>query len=70
MVPGVVVFIEEGLHVPVTPLGDVVAKAGAVVPWQIAAIGAKLGVTLELTATIAEPFTVPVQLASVTEVSV
>src|SRR5450759_2977164 len=50
--PLVVLFIVAGLHVPVTPLGDVVASVGAVDPAQKAGMAAKLGTTLGVTVTL------------------
>ena len=47
--PLVVLFITAGDQVPVTPLGDVVASVGAVVPAQKAGIAAKLGTVLGVT---------------------
>jgi uncharacterized membrane protein YoaT (DUF817 family) len=50
--PLVVLFIVAGLHVPVTPLGDVVASVGAVDPAQKAGMAAKSGTTLGVTVTL------------------
>ena len=47
--PLAVLLTAEGDHVPLIPLVEVVAKAGAVPPLQIAASGVKLGVILGLT---------------------
>jgi hypothetical protein len=53
-VPELVLLTVEGLHVPVIPLLDVVGKAGAIPPEQIAAPAAilKVGVRLGFTVTV------------------
>jgi hypothetical protein len=51
-VPDTVLLIVVGLHVPVTPLVDVVGNNGADVPLQNGAIAAKVGVVLAKTATL------------------
>ena len=48
-------LIVAGLHVPVMPLVDVVGNAGAVLFWQIGAIGVNAGVTCGFTKTVSEP---------------
>ncbi len=45
-------LIVAGLHVPVTPLGDVVFNGGAVPPSQMAGIAAKSGVVLAVMVTL------------------
>ena len=50
-VPLDVLLTTAGDQVPVMPLSDVVGNIGATVPEQIAAIGAKLGVTFGVTVT-------------------
>jgi hypothetical protein len=40
----VVLFIEEGLHVPVIPFGEVVLRVGGVVPLHSVRVVAKSGV--------------------------
>jgi hypothetical protein len=45
LVPTVAVFIVAGLHVPVTPLVEVVGKAGAVEFWHKGPTEVKVGVT-------------------------
>ena len=51
-VPGVVVFIVDGFHVPLTPLFDVPGKVGATVFWQILAIAVKAGTICGSTVTL------------------
>ena len=48
-VPGTVVLIVAGFHVPVTPLVDVVGNAGAVLFWQRGPICVNVGAATELT---------------------
>ena len=50
--PLVVLFIVPGLHVPVTPFGEVVPKVGAIEPAQNAGIVAKLGATFGVIVTL------------------
>lgn len=50
-VPPTVLLIVAGDHVPVTPFGDVVAKAGAVAPEHNANVDAKFGTTTGFTTT-------------------
>ena len=45
VVPAVAVLIVAGLHVPVTPLLDVVGNTGAVLFWQSGPIAVNVGVT-------------------------
>ena len=51
VVPTVEVFIVDGLHVPRTPLLDVVCSGGAVEPWHNIPIGLKVGVSDVVTTT-------------------
>jgi hypothetical protein len=51
-VPGVDVLIVAGLHVPVTPLVDVVGSASGVSPAQYGPIGSKVVTGLGLTVTV------------------
>jgi len=48
VVPAVLVFIVEGLHVPVIPLLDVVGRAEAVLFWQSGPIAVNVGVICAL----------------------
>jgi hypothetical protein len=52
VVPTIDVFIVAGLHVPVTPLFDVVGKAGAVAFWHNGPICVNVGVTCALMVTL------------------
>ena len=52
VVPGVVVLIVDGLHVPVMPLFDVVGNAGAVLFWHNGPIALNDGVICGFTTTV------------------
>ena len=52
VVPGVLVLMVAGFHVPVIPLVEADGSAGAVEFWQIGPIGKNVGVTLSLTVTV------------------
>ena len=45
MVPTTDALIVAGLHVPVTPLFDVVGRVGVGLPWQTGGIWVNVGVT-------------------------
>jgi len=49
VVPAIAVLIVAGLHVPVTPLLDVVGNAGAAEFWQSGPIAVNVGVSCGLT---------------------